>query len=660
LAAVVTDLDAAATNRAIVSLGAELARRERLLQQRGLNHLSQLTGADRVPRLLVVIDEFRALIEAEPDAEARLERLAAQGRSLGMHLVLATQRPAGAVSAQLRANLALRLCFRVAQETDSLDVIGSAQAAHINPDQPGTAYLASAGRPTQMMRALLAHAPQAPPAQLQIWPQHWAQPASGPLPSPEDLVISLGQTAQQLNLAPATAPWQPALPNHLALNQLPPGKPNELVIGLLDQPETLDQGPLAIKPAGGNLLIVGARRSGRTTAAHTVATAALRQGCQVHVISNNPQAFSDLSKHPCFGSLTDLAQPRLIRRLVEIVSQPGQAAEQIVLIADDADGLANLIMPGSLDHPLESIKGSVWLVATCLARGASARWTGQFPQRLALPTVDRTEDLTAGVPSILAGARSTPGRVAVLTGSTPGLAQIALACPQDLFSSATPITSQTKVPRLRPVPSQVEDLPPAKANWLWLGRGGDFAEPLGLPLGKHGRLGVIGPPGSGRSTALALIAEQFQANNHNVCLLNGNQANAWQLAFAALENGDAVLFDDAEAAGPNPGEPPANGWLVLATTTRAAGSFTGVGPLLRARPAGLLLWPGTLGSAEALGLRPSDIADPGAEPRPGRGLLVSANQLQPIQVAKPLRAVADRGAAEIFNKFAENSCAAVA
>ncbi|WP_448631698.1 hypothetical protein [Cellulomonas soli] len=96
----VSDLDAAHASRALAGLRAELHRRERLVAAAGARDLAELDPLDpRTPaRLLVVVDEFRALADELPESLPALARLAAQGRSLGMHLVLATQRPAGAVT----------------------------------------------------------------------------------------------------------------------------------------------------------------------------------------------------------------------------------------------------------------------------------------------------------------------------------------------------------------------------------------------------------------------------------------------------------------------------------------------------------------------------------------------------------------------------------
>ena len=95
----------------------------------------------RSPRLLVVIDEFATMAAELPDFIASLVGIAQRGRSLGVHLLLATQRPSGAVNENIRANTNLRICLRVQTAQDSSDVIESPVAARIGRGQPGRAYV---------------------------------------------------------------------------------------------------------------------------------------------------------------------------------------------------------------------------------------------------------------------------------------------------------------------------------------------------------------------------------------------------------------------------------------------------------------------------------------------------------------------------------------
>ena len=86
-----------------------------------------------LPRLVIVIDEFASMVRDLPDFVTGLVNIAQRGRSLGIHLILATQRPSGVVSADIRANTNLRIALRVTDPAESADVIGVPDAAHHLP-----------------------------------------------------------------------------------------------------------------------------------------------------------------------------------------------------------------------------------------------------------------------------------------------------------------------------------------------------------------------------------------------------------------------------------------------------------------------------------------------------------------------------------------------
>ncbi len=141
---VVTDLDEHLARRALTCLEAELRHRERLLREVGAQDLPTYLAAAHeqpLPRLLIVIDEFAAMAKELPEFMDALVDIAARGRSLGVHLLLATQRPAGVIKDNIRANSNLRLSLRVQSTTDSKDVIGDAAAANLPRSLPGRGYV---------------------------------------------------------------------------------------------------------------------------------------------------------------------------------------------------------------------------------------------------------------------------------------------------------------------------------------------------------------------------------------------------------------------------------------------------------------------------------------------------------------------------------------
>ncbi|WP_244893992.1 FtsK/SpoIIIE domain-containing protein [Planobispora rosea] len=181
----VSDLDGHLTHRALASLAAEIRRRERLLLAAGAKDIedyhrlrdAQTARASRdllvaggsspvtplrgrgdplapLPRLVLVIDEFAAMVSELPDFMTGLVDIARRGRSLGIHLILATQRPAGVVTPDIQANTSLRIALRVTDASESADVIGRPDAAHIPKSTPGRCYVKSgAGAATAVQTA---------------------------------------------------------------------------------------------------------------------------------------------------------------------------------------------------------------------------------------------------------------------------------------------------------------------------------------------------------------------------------------------------------------------------------------------------------------------------------------------------------------------------
>ncbi|WP_425860647.1 FtsK/SpoIIIE domain-containing protein [Arthrobacter sp. TWP1-1] len=151
----ITDLSGHGMDRTLASLRAEIRHREAALasveaaDSQGYRAMIGKSGAVQdghsMAHLIIVVDEFRVLVDQFPDAMAELMRIAAVGRSLGIHLVLATQRPQGAVNADIRANVTSSICLRVQSVFDSTDVIGTGVAASISVGTPGRAFISRAG-----------------------------------------------------------------------------------------------------------------------------------------------------------------------------------------------------------------------------------------------------------------------------------------------------------------------------------------------------------------------------------------------------------------------------------------------------------------------------------------------------------------------------------
>ncbi len=142
----ITNLDGAESMRALASIKSELARRQRIFNTFDVNHINQYNklfkakeAQEPLPHLFIISDEFAELKKEQPDFMRELVSAARIGRSLGVHLILATQKPSGVVDDQIWSNSKFKLALKVQNEADSKEVIKTGDAAFIT--QPGRAYL---------------------------------------------------------------------------------------------------------------------------------------------------------------------------------------------------------------------------------------------------------------------------------------------------------------------------------------------------------------------------------------------------------------------------------------------------------------------------------------------------------------------------------------
>jgi len=234
---IVTDLDESRAARALASLRAELRYRERAIADARGRSIDDVLG---LPRLVIVVDEFAAMLADHPDLHALFVDVASRGRSLGVHLILCTQRPAGVVRDTVLANADLRMSLRVNNRADSTAVVGTDAAADIPARARGRGVLAPPDAEPRVVQFALASS------------------------SDVDRVAS-----RWAGSPPPRRPWCEPLPPVITPAEAPGG------FGLLDIPEEQRRGTATWHPAGeGHLLVLGAARSGTSTALAALAPAA--------------------------------------------------------------------------------------------------------------------------------------------------------------------------------------------------------------------------------------------------------------------------------------------------------------------------------------------------------------------------------------------------
>ncbi|MFD9586589.1 FtsK/SpoIIIE domain-containing protein [Streptomyces sp. NPDC059980] len=365
----VTDLDAHLVERALESLGAELKRREHILaaaDAKDIEDYQDLVRRDpshaSVPRLLIVIDEFASMVRDLPDFVTGLVNIAQRGRSLGIHLLLATQRPSGVVSPEIRANTNLRIALRVTDGGESSDVIDSPEAGHISKSTPGRAYVRLGHAslvPFQSGRVGGRRPGAADPAALAPWagPLDWADLGRAALVKPKAeqreeeeitdlkvLVDAVRDANRVLGIPQQHSPWLPALSETLLLDEVPvpafaggPGKLAPAAYGVEDLPADQARRPVVVDFASfGHLLIGGAPRSGRSQILRTIAGSLARthSAADVHLygIDCGNGALNALTRLPHCGAVVGRNQTERVVRLIARLK--GELTRRQDLLAD--------------------------------------------------------------------------------------------------------------------------------------------------------------------------------------------------------------------------------------------------------------------------------------------------------------------------------------
>ncbi|GGL12032.1 cell division protein FtsK [Sphaerisporangium melleum] len=376
----VTDLDTHLVERALVSLGAELRRREHLLAQAGAKDIEDYLDKrarggdvlDPLPRLLLVIDEFASMARELPDFISGLVNIAQRGRSLGIHLVLATQRPSGAVTADIRANTNLRIALRTTDTSESRDIIDAPDSGSISPGTPGRAYARlgpSALLPFQAGRVggrrpsgAVTPSAEAPIRVSEVgWPE-----LGGPLPRTvrtkdatagqeaiTDLAVlvkAIAGAAEIAGVPRQPSPWLPPLPEVLAWTEPAAPKPRAdreaplpaVPYGQVDLPADQDRRPLVLDlDRSGHLHIIGSPRSGRSQTLRTLAAALTRahgvDDLHLYGIDCGNGALNALTALPHCGVVVERSQIERVGRLLDRLTAELSARQSLLGARGTAD-----------------------------------------------------------------------------------------------------------------------------------------------------------------------------------------------------------------------------------------------------------------------------------------------------------------------------------
>ncbi len=645
---VVTDLDDGQATRALRSLRGEIHRRERAITDAGVADLIALRLAQpgrAFPSLVLVVDEFATLAAELPEFLSGLLDVAQRGRSLGVHLVLGTQRPAGVLTPAMRANIGARICLRVTDPADSTDVIGVAVAAHIPVSVPGRAWLRVGSDPPVPFQT--ARVVASASGRVNARRRDTPAPAPSADPDPGPWLRAVQEAARDM---PRPRPaWRPPLPWTLAADTV-----GDEVLAVLDRPVLGDHLPF-LDP-GGSTLITGPPGSGRTAALRRWARIQAAGGAVLLLVGPG----GALGTWP--GTLTglDLTEPTLLHRLVHHLHQQlslrrgPDDGPRLALLVDGLDQLLTALDQldfGTGTALLSEVIGAgpavgIRVGATGEPRLAQHRVAGHFGAILRLGMDERGDRRGKG----------PPGR-----GWIGDLEAQVVWDPPD--RTAPPVRSDQLARaraagmRVRPLPLLVEvgDLLPPRPEAIPLGLGGDGAEPVTIDLsGPSCAFLTAGPRRSGVTSTLQVLARAAADARLSVVRLDARPTSPWAgvpaidvrdgpgraerflidhegplvLVAEAPDEDDplaALLLNYLAVAGP--GQHLALGCRL----DRAVRSHRGLVREAAAFRTGILL------QADAADGHVLDVVLPRrrGQPRPGGGHLVRQGEVITVQVAQP-------------------------
>jgi DNA segregation ATPase FtsK/SpoIIIE, S-DNA-T family len=616
----VTNLGVGMARRALISLQAELNRRMTVMEGRAkdLTEFTRVCPSEAPPRLVIIVDEFATLAKELPDFVAGVVDIAQRGRSLGIHLVLATQRPAGAVNENILANTNLRLGLRMLDPADSVSVLGSPDAADIPVPLVGRAMARTGRRELMAFQTAWGGAPMRPATEqrraveVRSFDGSITAPDAGPkdtanAPTQLQAVVAAATKAHIDSGRPLPRrPWIDPLPDSVVLAEPTrlSSDPGRLVtIGLVDRPEhqTQEAATVDLEETGG-LIVIGMGGSGKTTLLRSAALDIVRQGSPDDVVVFGLDAagrgLSPLKALPHTGLIASADDLEAVTRLLSYLQT--EIERRRMLLADaEVDSLTTLRKVRRSESPprmLLLIDGYGSFQAMCDSPELFG-WV-QVLQRIVtdgravglhvIMTVDRRMAIPSALASAMAarvvlrmadaeslvdcGVLSTVAKQVDL--SLPGravfgradLMQVAVAGGEDPTLQTAAIDARVEqlrhsypstafAPASLPTTCAVGD---RSATWhVALGLQDLTGSTVDLDLSSSD-LVISGPPGSGRTTAAVTVARGLAASGvENVAMLSNDADGIAGVNVVFGDEQRQQLLVDLESAlsGPQTREP---------------------------------------------------------------------------------------------------------
>lgn len=600
-----TDLSKHHLERALVSLRGEIRHREELFAAACVSDLAQYRRTasptdPKIPHLILVIDEFRMLVDESPSTLRELMRIAAIGRSLGIHLVMATQRPQGALTADIRANVTSSIALRVQSEAESMDIIHTKAAATIGVAAPGRAYLARAScDPEEFQTASIAGSPDIAVSGVRldgfgpaVQPATQAlQQRSGALTTgttqdslpdgdPEWVVSTVEEAWRRLGRPlprrpvatplPSSILWHDKLPDSAEILDLASSPEGHWAVGplaMLDRPANQVVEPLVWSPSkDGHLAMIGTDSSGMRECFRAASAMLATQKPQPHLyILDATGTLDHLTDGGHLGAAVGLHQLHLAVRVLKRLATEmehrrsagtsGMSSSPLVLIVAGWCSWATALRSGPFAYAegilQDIVRDGCSLGVTVLISGerelVSSRFFAAIQNRAYFPS-GSTEESRFHWPR-LPEVESFPGRAVVMGNFTKEHATVAQfrGAPDNGRWPFADLTPSEPPFRIRPLPELLrsEDfhdlVAPPQAQGLPSGSGSGSGSAADHGAGAHFATGyAVGPLwiGVGGDEALPV---SMPLREHGVSTVLGGPRSGKSSVLASLHTLNPVV-----------------------------------------------------------------------------------------------------------------------
>lgn len=342
----ITNIDGKEINRSLKSIKAELQKRQRLFAEADVNHIDKYIQKYKagqvsvpIPHLVLIVDEFAELKQEQPDFMAELISAARIGRSLGVHLILATQKPSGQVDDQIWSNSRFKLCLKVQDESDSNEVLKSPLAAEIK--EPGRAYLqvgnneifelfqsAYSGAPERVSdsstKEFAIYKVNSVGLRTEIYSQKKAKEGALSVTQLEAVVNYVNQYCTDNRISRLPDICLPSLPEKLFNHEPEKQKLSGVFdIGLYDDPDNQIQDSTLIDFAGKHTFILGSSQYGKTnllqSLIRSVAESSSPAESVIYILDFGSMVLKNFENLKHVGGVVTSAEDEKLKNLLKLI-----------------------------------------------------------------------------------------------------------------------------------------------------------------------------------------------------------------------------------------------------------------------------------------------------------------------------------------------------